>query len=147
MLFGRADLCGNVVAGTAAAVTCGVAALDHKARDYAMEGEAVVETLLGQGLEVFDRLGCGGGGVLYYGNAAIGCRLPHSTRVGALARWMRLRSTLAGSGQQNLPVHPSAQCVRIIASVSVGLGTKVPIDGSLGLAKIIGMRSAIGVTM
>src|SRR5579864_6633986 len=38
MLFGGADLGGNVVAGAAAAVTLGIAALDHEARDHAMEG-------------------------------------------------------------------------------------------------------------
>jgi hypothetical protein len=37
-----------------------------------MESQAVVETLLGQGLEVFDRLRCDGGIKLDHDRAAIG---------------------------------------------------------------------------
>ena len=45
------------VAGTAGAVAAWIPALDHEVLDHAMEGEAVVEALPGQVLEVADRLG------------------------------------------------------------------------------------------
>src|SRR5262245_4883224 len=47
----------DLVTGTAGAVALGIAALDHEARLDAMEGESVVEALVGEGDEVLDGLG------------------------------------------------------------------------------------------
>jgi hypothetical protein len=46
----------ELVAGAAGAGALGAAALDHEIGDHAVEGEAVVEAVLGQLAEVRDRL-------------------------------------------------------------------------------------------
>ena len=51
----------DLVAGPAGAVALRIAALGDEARLHAVEGEAVVEALLGEGDEVLDRLGRVGG--------------------------------------------------------------------------------------
>src|SRR5688572_4670866 len=59
------ELGGDGIAGAAGAVTLGVAALDHEVGHHAMEGEPVVEALLGVGDEIVHRLGRVGGKELH----------------------------------------------------------------------------------
>ena len=57
MLFLGVDFTRHGVAGAASAGAVRIAALHHEVRHHAMKRESVVETLLGQSLEVFHGLG------------------------------------------------------------------------------------------
>ena len=61
----------DAVAGAAGAVAIGVAALDHKAGDDAVEGEAVVEALTGEVAEIANALGREIGVELKLDNSAV----------------------------------------------------------------------------